>query len=224
MGQRSGGAQVCQRAPGWEFFLPDNVPWPTPGFGVEIGRSTRTSSGRSARLGPAAQTGRAPPLPHPMSALGTMAAKGPACVAIPTCRRPSYWAPPVTSRPARWHAGPPDTHAKASARPTCTEPWPAAGRHPQRGHRGLSPPQSPEPSRPQTERPTAEPQPPRSAAVPWVTPARASTRGTQAPGGAPARRRSGSGWGCSWQLPGAPGAASTGTTTWRRRRATWGAA
>ena len=32
---------------------------------------------------------------------------------------------------------------------------------------------------------------PRSAAVPRVTPARASTRGTQAPGGAPARRRSG---------------------------------
>ena len=163
--------------PGWEFFLPDDVPWPTPGFGVEIRPVHAYQLWALGTLGP-----------HPMSALGTMAAKGPACVAIPTCRRPSYWAPLVTSRLTRWHAGPPGTPAKASARPTCTEPWPAAGRHPQRGQRGLSPPRSPEPSRPQMERPAAEPQPP----VPRLCPgSRRQGQAPEAPRHLGGRRRDG---------------------------------
>ena len=174
--------------PGWEFFLPDNVPWPTPGFGVEIRPVHAYQLWALGTLGPRGPDGTgAAPAPPDVRA-GNHGGQGTACVAIPTCRRPSYWAPPVTSRLARWHAGPPGTPAKASAKPTCTEPWPAAGRHPQRGQRGLSPPRSPEPSRPQMERPTAEPQPP----VPRLCPgSRRQGQAPEAPRHPGGRRRDG---------------------------------
>ena len=175
--------------PGWEFFLPDNVPWPTAGFGVEIRPVHAYQLWALGTLGPRGPDGTDAALAHPMSALGTVAAKGPTCVAIPTCGTPSYWAPLVTSRPTRWHAGPLGTPAKASAGPLCTEPWPAADRHQQRGRRGLHPPRSPSPSTPLVEQLDANPQRP---PVPrWCPGSRRPGPAPEAPKHPEGRRRDG---------------------------------
>ena len=52
-----------------------------------------------------------------MSALSTVAARGPACVKVAPCRSRSYRAPVMMSPPTQWHTRALDTHS-VQERPT----------------------------------------------------------------------------------------------------------
>ena len=178
--------------PGWEFFLPDNVPWPTAGFGVEIRPVHAYQLWALGTLGPRGPDGTdAAPAPPDVRAgnrgsqgadlrgdsdmqdtivLGSSSDESPDTVARRAARHPRE-----SQRRAFVHRTAARGRSAPAARATRAAPAPK----PQPKHAAGG---------------AAERQPaaaPRSTTVPRVTPARASTRGTQAPGGAPARRRSG---------------------------------
>ena len=177
--------------PGWEFFLPDNVPWPTPGFGVEIRPVHAYQLWALGTLGPRGPdgTGAAPAPPDVRAGnhggqgtglrgdsdmqetivLGSSSDESPGTVARRAARHPREG-----QRKAYVHRAVARGRSAPAARATRAEPAPKP--RAKRAADGAA------------DRRAAAP---RSAAVPRVTPARASTRGTQAPGGAPARRRSG---------------------------------
>ena len=178
--------------PGWEFFLPDNVPWPTAGFGVEI----------------------RPVHAHQLWALGTLGPRGPdgtdTTPAQPNVRAGNHGGQVAGLRGdsamrdtivlGSSSDESPDTVARRAAR------HPRESQRKAHVHRSVARGRSAPAARAARAAPAPKPQPkqaaggatdrrataaPRSAAVPRVTPARASTGGTQAPGGVPARRRSG---------------------------------
>ena len=177
--------------PGWEFFLPDNVPWPTPGFGVEIRPVHAYQPWALGTLGPRGPdgTGAAPAPPDVRAGnhggqgtglrgdsdmqetivLGSSSDESPGTVARRAARHPREG-----QRKAYVHRAVARGRSAPAARATRAEPAPK--------------PRAKQAADGAADRRAAAP---RSAAVPRVTPARASTRGTQAPGGAPARRRSG---------------------------------
>ena len=71
-------ATRCASPPhGWEFFLPDNVPWPTPAFGVEIRPIHVCQLWAMGTFAPHALTRQRPLQSSPMSDLGTMGLEGP---------------------------------------------------------------------------------------------------------------------------------------------------
>ena len=178
--------------PGWEFFLPDNVPWPTAGFGAEIRPVHGYQLWALGTLGPRGPDGTDTALAQPDVRAGDHGGQGAGL------RGDSYMRDTIVLGSSRDES--PDTVARRAAR------HPRESQRKAHVHRTVARGQSAPAARATRAAPAPKPQPkqaaggaadrraaaaPRSAAVPRVTPARASTRGTQAPGGAPARRRSG---------------------------------
>ena len=211
--------------PGWEFFLPDNVPWPTAGSGVEI----------------------RPLHAYQLWALGTLGPRGPdgtdAAPAQPDVRAGNHGG---QGADLRGDSDMRDTIVLGSSSDESPDTVACrAARHPREGqrkahvHRTVARGRSAPAARATRAAPAPRPQPKQAAGGAAVRRAAAAPRSaTVAPGHAgpcqhqrhPGTRRGAgetaqrSGWRCSWRLPGAPGAASTGMTTWRQQRATWVAA
>ena len=178
--------------PGWEFFLPDNVPWPTAGFGVEIRPVHAYHLWALSTLGPRGPDGTDTAPAQPDVRAGNHGGQGAGLRGDSDMRD--------TIVLGSSSDGSPDTVARRAAR------HPRESQRKAHVHRTVARGRSAPAARATRAAPAPKPQPrqaaggaadrraaaaPRSVAVPRVTPARASTRGTQAPGGAPARRRSG---------------------------------
>ena len=134
--------------PGWEFFLPDNVPWPTAGFGVEIRPIHAYQLWALGTLGPRGPDGTdAAPAPPDVRA-GNCSSQG------ADLRGDSYMRDTIVLGSSSDESA--DTVARRAARQPHESH--AADRHPQRGQRGLHLPRSPSPSTPLVEQPTANPQ------------------------------------------------------------------